>query len=160
MNLNFAQGTLGLCTNESAWLTAAYFMTNVPANLLPCSGCSRFCTHGDCHRLQDYVRGRCTQIARRDVAIVALIYADSLRLATSRDSAEYSTKLELRQAEAAYDSAAQIVVQIESAIVRTEDSLSQLVGDVPGVIHESQRLYRWPLGRRPDDHASLSDLGL
>jgi len=34
VNLNFAQGTLGLYTNESAWLTAAYFMTNVPANLL------------------------------------------------------------------------------------------------------------------------------
>jgi MFS family permease len=34
VNLNFAQGTLGLYSNESAWLTAAYFMTNVPANLL------------------------------------------------------------------------------------------------------------------------------
>jgi MFS family permease len=34
VNLNFAQGTLGLNTNESAWLTAAYFMTNVTANLL------------------------------------------------------------------------------------------------------------------------------
>lgn len=33
VNLNFAQGTLGLFSNESAWLTAAYFMTNVPANL-------------------------------------------------------------------------------------------------------------------------------
>ena len=27
-------------------------------------------------------------------------------------------------------------------------------------IEESARLYRWPLGRRPDGHASLSDLGL
>ena len=27
-------------------------------------------------------------------------------------------------------------------------------------ISESDRLYRWPLGRRPDDHPSLSDLGL
>jgi MFS family permease len=34
VNLNFAQGTLDLYTNESAWLTAAYFMTNVTANLL------------------------------------------------------------------------------------------------------------------------------
>ncbi|CAH2804422.1 MAG: COGs COG3558 [uncultured Paraburkholderia sp.] len=25
---------------------------------------------------------------------------------------------------------------------------------------EPDRLYRWPLGRRPDDHPSLSDLGL
>ena len=27
-------------------------------------------------------------------------------------------------------------------------------------IKESERLYHWPLGRRPDDHPSLSDLGL
>jgi uncharacterized protein len=27
-------------------------------------------------------------------------------------------------------------------------------------ITESQRLFRWPLGRRPDDHAGLTDLGL
>ena len=27
-------------------------------------------------------------------------------------------------------------------------------------IQESERLYHWPIGRRPDDHASLSDLGL
>jgi nuclear transport factor 2 (NTF2) superfamily protein len=29
-----------------------------------------------------------------------------------------------------------------------------------GPIKESERKYPWPLGRRPDDHASLSDLGL
>jgi len=34
VNLNFAQGTLGLYSNEATWLTAAYFMTNVTANLL------------------------------------------------------------------------------------------------------------------------------
>ena len=27
-------------------------------------------------------------------------------------------------------------------------------------INEAERKYRWPLGRRPDDHASLSELGL
>ena len=32
------------------------------------------------------------------------------------------------------------------------------INDVP--IAESQRLYRWPLGRRPDDHPGLSQLGL
>ena len=32
------------------------------------------------------------------------------------------------------------------------------INDLP--IAESDRLYRWPLGRRPDDHPSLSDLGL
>lgn len=34
VNLAFAQGTLGLYSNEAAWLTAGYFMTNVTANLL------------------------------------------------------------------------------------------------------------------------------
>jgi len=32
------------------------------------------------------------------------------------------------------------------------------INDLP--IRESERLYRWPLGRRPDEHPSLSDLGL
>ena len=32
------------------------------------------------------------------------------------------------------------------------------INDLP--IRESDRKYYWPLGRRPDDHASLSDLGL
>ncbi|WP_421854893.1 MFS transporter [Novosphingobium sp.] len=34
VNLNFAQGSLGLYSDEATWLTAAYFMTNVPSNLL------------------------------------------------------------------------------------------------------------------------------
>ena len=32
------------------------------------------------------------------------------------------------------------------------------INDLP--IKESERKYFWPLGRRPNDHASLSDLGL
>lgn len=32
------------------------------------------------------------------------------------------------------------------------------INDVP--IREDQRLFRWPQGRRPDDHPGLSDLGL
>ena len=32
------------------------------------------------------------------------------------------------------------------------------INDLP--IRECDRLYRWPLGRRPDDHPGLSDLGL
>ena len=32
------------------------------------------------------------------------------------------------------------------------------INDLP--ITESERRYRWPLGRRPDDHPGLSDLGL
>ena len=34
VNLGFAQGTLGLDPDEAAWLTAAFLMTNVTANLL------------------------------------------------------------------------------------------------------------------------------
>jgi uncharacterized protein len=32
------------------------------------------------------------------------------------------------------------------------------INDLP--IRENERLYKWALGRRPDDHPSLSDLGL
>jgi nuclear transport factor 2 (NTF2) superfamily protein len=32
------------------------------------------------------------------------------------------------------------------------------INDLP--IAETERKYRWPLGRRPDDHPGLSDLGL
>ena len=32
------------------------------------------------------------------------------------------------------------------------------INDLP--IKETERKFRWPLGRRPDDHAGLSDLGL
>jgi nuclear transport factor 2 (NTF2) superfamily protein len=32
------------------------------------------------------------------------------------------------------------------------------INDLP--IQEADRKYRWPLGRRPDDHPSLSELGL
>nr|WP_238295400.1 nuclear transport factor 2 family protein [Caballeronia novacaledonica] len=32
------------------------------------------------------------------------------------------------------------------------------INDLP--IREEERLFRWPLGRRPDGHAELSDLGL
>ena len=32
------------------------------------------------------------------------------------------------------------------------------INDLP--IEEADRKYRWPLGRRPDDHSGLSDLGL
>ena len=28
------------------------------------------------------------------------------------------------------------------------------------IISEAERKFRWPLGRRPDDHPGLSDLGL
>lgn len=43
-----------------------------------------------------------------------------------------------------------------------EDGLMQrryaCINDLP--IDESERLFHWPLGRRPDDHPGLSELGL
>jgi nuclear transport factor 2 (NTF2) superfamily protein len=32
------------------------------------------------------------------------------------------------------------------------------INDLP--IQESDRKYHWPFGRRPDNHATLTDLGL
>lgn len=32
------------------------------------------------------------------------------------------------------------------------------INDLP--IQESERLFHWPIGRRPDDHPGLSELGL
>ncbi|MDX6715243.1 MAG: uncharacterized protein QOH30_1801, partial [Baekduia sp.] len=43
-----------------------------------------------------------------------------------------------------------------------DDGLMQLryasINDLP--ISEAERKYHWPLGRRPDDHPGLSELGL
>ena len=33
-------------------------------------------------------------------------------------------------------------------------------GQTDLAIEESERLFRWPQGRRPDDHPGLSELGL
>lgn len=78
------------------------------------------------------------QVARDTLAA----RADSLRIAQSRDRAGYSPKLELQQARAEYDATAQIIPQIETAIKRSEDSLSQLTGDAPGPIARDVSLAR------------------
>jgi NodT family efflux transporter outer membrane factor (OMF) lipoprotein len=66
--------------------------------------------------------------------------AESLRIARSRDRAGYAPKLELQQALAEYDATAQIVPQLQATIARTENSLSQLAGDVPGAIARGRGL--------------------
>ena len=43
----------------------------------------------------------------------------------------------------------------EQGLMKTRDAS---INDLP--IKEADRKYRWPLGRRPDDHPGLSDLGL
>jgi NodT family efflux transporter outer membrane factor (OMF) lipoprotein len=65
---------------------------------------------------------------------------NALRLATSRDRAGYSPRLELQQAQAEYDATAQIIPQIEASIARAEDGLSTLVGDVPAPVTRGVRL--------------------
>ncbi len=50
VNLNFVQGSLGLYSDDAAWLTAAYLMANVPANLVLVKYRQQF-------GLQPFVRG-------------------------------------------------------------------------------------------------------
>ncbi len=79
--------------------------------------------------------------ARLDVARSTLAArAESLRIAESRDRAGYSPKLELQQARAEYDATAQIIPQLEGAIRRSEDSLSQLTGAPPHAIQRGTAL--------------------
>lgn len=75
---------------------------------------------------------------------------ESLRLARSRVSHGYSPKLELQQAEAEYSATAQLVPQIELAIARSEDSLSQLTGETPQTIARGRDLDRLIAPNVPD----------
>ncbi len=68
------------------------------------------------------------EIARQTLAA----REDSLRIARSRTLAGYSPRLELAQAEAEYQAAAQIVPQVELGIARQENSLRDLIGQTPG----------------------------
>jgi len=76
------------------------------------------------------------EVARATVAA----RSESLRIARSRVTNGYSPKLELQQALAEYDATAQIVPQIELAITRTEDALSQLSGETPQAIDRGMSL--------------------
>jgi multidrug efflux system outer membrane protein len=57
--------------------------------------------------------------------------ADALRIARDRAEIGYTSQLELRQAEAEYRAATQIVPQAQLAIARQENALSVLVGENP-----------------------------
>jgi multidrug efflux system outer membrane protein len=81
--------------------------------------------------------------ARLDVARATVAArSESLRIAKSRVTNGYSPKLELQQALAEYDATAQIVPQIELAITRIEDALSQLTGETPQAIGRGLSLDR------------------
>lgn len=60
--------------------------------------------------------------------------AESLRIARRRAESGYTSQLELRQAEAEYRNAEQLIPATELAIRRQEDGLSFLLGDSPRAI--------------------------
>ena len=57
--------------------------------------------------------------------------AEALRIARDRAEVGYTSQLELRQAQAEYRAAAQLVPQVELQIKRQENALSLLTGDPP-----------------------------
>ncbi len=90
--------------------------------------------------------------ARLDVARATVAArSESLRIARSRVTNGYSPKLELQQALAEYDATAQIVPQIELAIAKTEDALSQLTGETPQAIDRGLALDRLAVPPIPAD---------
>lgn len=90
--------------------------------------------------------------ARLDVARATIAArSESLRIARSRVTNGYSPKLELQQALAEYDATAQIVPQIELAIAKTEDALSQLTGETPQAIDRGLPLDRLAVPPIPAD---------
>ncbi|HEY4555359.1 MAG TPA: efflux transporter outer membrane subunit, partial [Lysobacter sp.] len=88
--------------------------------------------------------------------------AQALRIARSRARVGYTSQLELRQAEAEYEAAAQILPQVRLAIARQEDALALLTGSAPRAIRRGAALDAIamppvpamlpsdPLRRRPD----------
>lgn len=66
--------------------------------------------------------------------------AEALRIARSRARSGYTSELELRQAEAEYEATAQVVPQLELAILRQEDAIGVLVGTLPYAIERGATL--------------------
>lgn len=66
--------------------------------------------------------------------------SESLRIARSRAEVGYTSQLELRQAEAEYQAAALILPQVELAIIRQENALRLLAGEVPGPVERGGSL--------------------
>lgn len=81
--------------------------------------------------------------ARRSVVQATITSrAQALRLARSRAEAGYTSDLELRQAQAEYEAAAQLLPQADLAIRRQENALSQLIGATPRAIARGASLDR------------------
>ena len=60
--------------------------------------------------------------------------AEALRIARNRAEAGYTSQLELRQAEAEYRAATQLVPQLQLAVARQENGLAVLLGETPRAI--------------------------
>src|SRR3546814_10689483 len=79
--------------------------------------------------------------ARREVVLLTISSrAEALRLARARANAGYTSELELQQAEAEYEAAAQLLPQVELAISRQENALSVLTGRAPAAIRPRAKL--------------------
>jgi multidrug efflux system outer membrane protein len=79
--------------------------------------------------------------ARADI-LRATIAARAEALRNARDQARvgYTSELELRQSEAEYEAAAQLLPQIQLAIARQENALSQLTGTSPQAVERGLTL--------------------
>lgn len=66
--------------------------------------------------------------------------SETLRLVQRRASAGYSPRLELMQAKADYEAAAQLIPPLEQAIAQQENALKLLVGELPGPLERSRSL--------------------
>ncbi|ANK14208.1 efflux transporter outer membrane subunit [Erythrobacter neustonensis] len=66
--------------------------------------------------------------------------AQALKFARDRAEVGYTSQLELRQAEAEYEAAVQLIPQIKAQIARQENALAVLTGELPGAIARGGRL--------------------
>jgi outer membrane protein TolC len=81
--------------------------------------------------------------------------SEALRIARSRASAGYTSQLELNQAQAEYESTAQIVPQLEQAIAQQENALSTLLGEAPQPIARGSELGALDIPPIPEDRKSV-----
>jgi multidrug efflux system outer membrane protein len=79
--------------------------------------------------------------ARADILRETIaVRREALRRATDQAQAGYTSQLEVRQSEAEFQAAAQLLPQAELAITREEHALSSLVGANPGAIERGVEL--------------------
>ncbi|MBI6555413.1 efflux transporter outer membrane subunit [Pseudomonas sp. LY-1] len=65
---------------------------------------------------------------------------DALRVAEDRANEGYTSQLELTQAQSEYESAAQMIPELEQAIRQQENAIRLLTGTLPGDLHRGREL--------------------